>query len=130
MLGPYSHPIFQISNFDKKGWPIGSKLHVGIGVSRLKNACPDVADLAEVYCTLLIHISQVGPAVRNSKFDQILCGSISLSFISKVIYKNVANCLLTKITKMQILKFSGPDVSTLAVAGPFSKAESLWERSC
>ena len=37
-----------------------------------------------------------------------------------VIYKNVANCLLTKIPKMQILKFSGRDVSILA--GPFSKA--------
>ena len=38
-----------------------------------------------------------------------------------MIYKNVANCLLTKITQMQISKLSGPDVSILA--GPFSKAE-------
>ena len=35
--------------------------------------------------------------------------------------KNVANCLLTEVTKVQISKYWGPDVSILA--GTFSKAE-------
>ena len=49
-----------------------------------------------------------------------------LSLKKEIRHRNVANCLLTKMTKLQIPKYSGPDVSI--PAGPFSKDLSAFEK--
>ena len=69
------------------------------------------------------HMYTNRPTASTVSWSHLNLGWITkcLRYEKRIGHKNNAHCLLTKVTKLEIAKYSGPDVSILA--GPFSKAE-------